>query len=87
MQENASRYSCLQWSQRTRANPRSKSPQSRNLLTDLRDDRAQDAVAGLVAFLVDIQERIEVSRRTVARDLDFLRDQGRVKGIGVRLSF
>ncbi len=57
------------------------------LADDLRDDRAQDAVAGLVAFLVDIQERIEVSRRTVARDLDFLRDQGRVKGIGVRLSF
>ncbi len=57
------------------------------LVDDLRDDQAQDAVAGLVAFLVDIQERIEVSRRTVARDLDFLRDQGRVKGIGVRLSF
>ena len=33
------------------------------LVDDLRDDRAQDAVAGLVAFLVDIKERIEMPRQ------------------------
>ncbi len=35
------------------------------LVDDLRDDRAQDAVAGLVAFLVDIQERIEMLRQAL----------------------
>ncbi len=33
LQENASRYSCLQSSQRARAKPRSRSPQSRSLFT------------------------------------------------------
>ena len=30
------------------------------LVDDLRDDRAQEAVPGLIAFLIDLQERVEM---------------------------
>ena len=60
LQENASRYSCVQWSHRTRATPRARSPQSRNVVHGLRDEWAQEPVTGLIVLLIAGETRSDV---------------------------
>jgi hypothetical protein len=73
LQENASRYSCVQWSHRTRATPRARSPQSRNVVHDLRDDGAQEPVTGLRVLLIAGETRSEVPGQALPERRDLRR--------------
>ena len=61
------------------------------LVDDFRDDRAQEAVAGLIALLVGLQERVEMPRQTLperrlpgpARTIDLLHHAAQCRKEGV----